>query len=154
MELENLKLLSAGRVETLKFIKRSNFQHMKNLVKDTLWDLPNLETFNINDNGILTLQEKTFRRNTKLREISFFFNRIQFLPKALFENNLSLENIDFGFNILKIIETSFFGLGNIKEIEFNGNICIDGIDANFKRTDGTNLIEFLRLITVNCSSIV
>lgn len=127
---------------------------IEEIPEDTLWDLPNLETLTMDDNGILTLQEKTFQRNTKLREISFLFNKIQFLPRALFENNLSLEKIDFGFNFLKIIETTFLGLANIMEIEFNGNDCIDGIDANFKRTEGTNLIEFLRLITVNCSSIV
>lgn len=161
---KDLKRLQASSDEyDLEFVKRSNFQHMDNLIdlrlsdnkikvldEYTLWDLKNLQIFEIKDNSIEKLHEKTFERNPKLREVNFHNNNIRHLPEDVFKMNLLLEIVNFGFNFLIRIDTKFFGLANIIEIDFNSNVCID--DARFERGGKVDLIEFDRLVSVNCTT--
>lgn len=154
-----------------KLIRRSNFQNMENLFElvihksdidklyeDTLWDLQNLERFQL-DGKLKVLYERTFEKNPKLREVYLASNKLEFLPRYLFKNNPLLDWVNFEDNSLKIIETNFTGLKNIKYIFLRNNVCIDAL---FNRTVNVDhetqfyrirkVTDFQSLIWVNCSS--
>lgn len=160
-----------------KLISRSNFENMENLFEiiihqsdveaipeDTLWDLPNLERFQL-DGKLNELSERTFERNGKLKEIYLASNQLEFLPRKLFRNNFSLDWVNFKDNFLKIIEIDFVRFETIKYIFLAGNVCID---KNFNKTDEQidgqrkentdssqirRIVEFQLLIHSNCTFI-
>lgn len=170
----NLKSILIGLPDSpslsTKLIRRSNFQNMKNLFEfvihksdietvdeDTLWDLPNLERFQLGNN-LKLLQERTFEKNTKLREVYLASNRLEFLPRHLFKNNLLLDWVNFEDNSLKIIEIDFSILKNIRYIFFADNVCIN---ENYNGTEDRNItvlyplrkiVIFQLSIKTNCSS--
>lgn len=179
----NLKSIFVGYTDSsplnTKLISRSNFQNMENLfeiiihksdietiTEDTLWDLPNLERFQL-DGKLKELPERTFENNVKLKQVYLASNGLEFLPRLIFKNNLNLNWVNFEDNFLKFIETDFIRFESIKYIFLAGNICIN---KNFNRTDDqiedqlhadqTNntdskqvgrLVELQRIIYSNCS---
>lgn len=160
-----------------KLIHRSNFENMENLFEivihksdveampeDTLWDLPNLERFQL-DGKLNELSDRTFERNEKLKEVYLASNELEFLPRKLFANNFLLDWVNFKDNFLKVIEIDFIRLTSIKFIFLAGNVCIN---ENFNKTaaqiedqrkdqnesiDSDQIVNLQRLIYENCSSI-
>lgn len=137
----NLKVILVGYTDAptlhTTFIRRSNFQNMKNLseiaihksnietvAEDLLWDLLNLKRFQI-DGRIKELPERLFERNRKLEEVYLASNALEYLPKRLFKNNLALHWVNFADNALKRIDTNFMRLNQIQYIFLDSNICID-----------------------------
>lgn len=179
----NLKSLFIGYSDSVslntKLISRTNFENMENLfeiaihksdvetiIEDTLWDLPNLERFQL-DGKLNELSDRTFERNGKLKEVYLASNELEFLPRKLFKNNFSLDWVNFKDNFLKIIEIDFIRLTSLKYIFLAGNVCIN---ENFNKTDvqiegqcdyqnkstfsyQARIVEIQRLIYSNCSFI-
>ncbi|KAJ6642104.1 Platelet glycoprotein V [Pseudolycoriella hygida] len=122
---KNLKHLKIGVFQSpslrLKYMLRSSFKNMTNLVKlfvfdndiealdsDCLRDLPNLEMFCLLNNRITTLKEKFFFYNEKLHEISLSGNRIENLPKNIFERNYELKSLYLERNSLRAVDEAIF----------------------------------------------
>lgn len=133
----NLKLLIVEKCLGMMHIERSNFQnlvYLRDLIiydndleildENVLWDLPDLEIFELIGNKVNVLHEKTFNKNVKLKEVLLNRNRLETLPRDLFENLPHLERVDFSGNCLKIIEIDFTKLP-VTQFLFKGNICID-----------------------------
>lgn len=79
---KNLKKLKINGELAMKRIRRSNLKNLVNLIEleikgedietleyDCLSDLPNLEVFELRYSKIQQLNERTFERNMKLKEI-------------------------------------------------------------------------------------
>lgn len=169
----NLKSIYIGRSDLpslkTKLIKRSNLQNLMNVFEfvihksnieivdeDTLWDLPNLERFQL-EGKLRVLQDGIFEKNLKLREVYLAFNRLEFLPKYLFRNNLLLDWANFKGNSLKIIETDFSIFKNLRYIFLADNVCINEnynktADENIEFPEFRKITVFLQLISSNCSS--
>lgn len=44
--------------------------------ENTLWDIPNLEIFTLYKNKLRLINEKTFEKNAKLREVDLRWNKL------------------------------------------------------------------------------
>lgn len=93
-------------MKTLKFLKRPNFQHLKELTltenevevlgENTVWELSILKILDMEYNRIQVLKAKIFEQNTKLNKINFVAKSIDLLPKDWFsEGSIIVDyNID------------------------------------------------------------
>lgn len=165
--LINLKTLEATRCLETKFLSRTNFEHMENLVEmkfrnnkiqelkfDALWDLPALKIFIFERNELKILGERAFEKNSRLKFVELQSNLLEFLPRNIFKNNFLLEKVICFSNHLKIIETDFTALKNIKYITFNENTCTKAYYSTTSIAIGdrfTDLSEFKRQVRMNCS---
>jgi Leucine-rich repeat (LRR) protein len=145
----------------LKQLKRRNFKEMFNLhhldvkfndveavEEDTLFDLPELKYFRINNNMLKALHKQTFSRNLKLKEVKASTNQLKVLHRDLFIKNTVLEKIDFRDNKLTQIGSDFTKLTSLSLLDFHGNICID------KSLDDLNSLEDLQeILNVNCAQV-
>lgn len=103
---KNLKFLLIS-VET-KRLSRSNLQSLKRLEMiglvesniaeldgDSLWDLPNLQSFEVDKSKLKMLHEATFSRNHKLTVVQVLSSKLKSLPSNLFRENVLLESVSF-----------------------------------------------------------
>lgn len=145
-------LITRSSLKNLENLKKINIfrNEIQGLDEDLLWDLPKLVIFQLRDNKLKILLEKTFVKNSKLKVVNLSSNQLEFLPKNLFKNCTSLQKVDFRHNPLKIIETDFIGLNHIQYIIFDGSSC-DINECNLcTGCEGyKNLIEFQALLDIN-----
>lgn len=145
----------------LKYLQRSNFKNMQLLwsldVKyndiatvdeESLFDLPNLKYFVIQNNKLKKLHKNTFQRNRNLIHVNANSNQLESLHSDLFKNNPLLEEAFFENNKLMTIFTDFSQLKMVKKIDFHGNICIDKALDNVH-----NVTEFESLLFHQCGGI-
>lgn len=147
----NLKSVLVGYSDSMSlntvFIRRCNFQHMENVFEivihkssietvpdDLLWDLPNLERFQL-DGKLKEIPERLFERNFNLQEVYLASNELTFLPRELFRKNLELKWVNFERNRLQFIEVDFMFLPNIQYVFLADNICIDRYLNKSEETD-------------------
>ncbi|XP_037035531.1 toll-like receptor 7 isoform X1 [Bradysia coprophila] len=128
-------------------ISRSNFQNLTRLElilfhkssvaefdENSLWDLPNLETFSLENSKLLKLlHAATFSRNSKLREVVMKSNALQSLPRNLFQNNSLLESVSFDYNSIETIGENIF--------ESNANLVSVALMANRLRHFSKNVFR-------------
>lgn len=120
-----------------KSIRRSDFQNIEKINNlyfvgngietvdaDALWDLPNLEILLLRENKLKQLHETTFEKNIKLHTVILDHNKLENLPRNLFRHNVALSLVKLNYNRIKIIDTDFTELKNIRYIELYKNICI------------------------------
>lgn len=133
----NLKVLHVGPVSGLELIKRSNFGNMPHLVDlqihdseihdfepDSLWDLPNLELFQLRNSKLTSFDERYFQKSVKLKGINLNSNKlIEHLPKDLIQNNPLLIECIFSDNALRTIDEKFFiAQSELTSVDLSSNL--------------------------------
>ncbi|XP_037043063.1 insulin-like growth factor-binding protein complex acid labile subunit [Bradysia coprophila] len=136
---KNLKYLGVGKPSSVSIdterIFRSNFQNLEHLEEiilmnnaieeldaDSLWDLPNLQSFQLKKNKLKLLHASTFSRNSKLTTVFVLSNVLKALPQNLFENNPLLEVVAFDGNSIETIADGIFDTNiNLKTVSIKGN---------------------------------
>lgn len=123
------------------------FNDVEEVDEDSLWGLPNLQYFIINNNKLKTLQKQTFIKNQKLKEVKANNNELKILHRDLFKNNFLLEKINFSDNKLKEISTDL-RLLKLSFVDLHRNICI-----NKSLNEVNSISDFQDLLNANCSKI-
>lgn len=116
---------------------------IKKFENDTLWDLPNLRDFLLSGNGTLTLEDSTFKKNTRLTEVVFYYVSLNVLPQKLFEKNNALEAVYFEDCSITSIKSGLFDSNpNLGVASFYSN-HIESLPANlFKNNKKLQIVNF------------
>jgi len=129
----------------LKSIKRLNFENMLKLevlvlyhndiemiASDALFDLPELNHIDFQNNKITQLSRNLLMKNVKLEHVDFSRNLLTSLHKDLFKKNPLLKVVSFKDNKLAKIHVDFIKFYQLTDFDLSGNVCIDGRDATLK----------------------
>ena len=94
--------------------------------KQSFLSMKDVETIELADNAIESLQDETFKRNTKLKSLNLSGNKIKIITYELLVNNIELKDIQMQDNSINYIEKDFFTIfTNINTMDFSNNMCIN-----------------------------
>ena len=99
-----------------------DFNKIKEILKDDLVLLENLEYLNLENNLIENIEDNSFESLTVLETLILSFNRLQNLPSGIFNNLVNLKLIDLKSNNLSFIESfTFNNLNKLESIDLSNN---------------------------------
>jgi Leucine-rich repeat (LRR) protein len=103
--------------------KASNSPMQHSAIKANPFEkLPGLKMFHFDEKMIEILSENTFKGSRKLKEISFFTNRIEVVPTTLFRNLRELESVNLGSNFIENLDADLFKDNwKLKSVDFMTN---------------------------------
>lgn len=156
--LKQLEMISSK----LKFIRRSNFAQMKNLLdlrlddneieiifSDTFWDLKKLQWLSISGNRIKALTEGLTMTMPELMWFTANDNEIQVFDEKCFRHNKKLELVSLQSNLLRKIRFHLRKFKDLAFVDMRGNLCID---EYFRRSEKLfGLSEFQTKLYSDCS---
>lgn len=146
----------------LRFVRRSNFVQMKNLLdlrldgneiefipSNTFWDLTKLQWLSISSNKIKSLTDDLTLLMPNLLWFTANKNEIEELNEVNFLQNHKLELLSLRFNHIKTINFHLKTFKHIAFIDLSSNLCFDG---SFRKSDEPNCSkEFQNQLIKNCS---
>ncbi|KAG4071377.1 hypothetical protein HA402_004081 [Bradysia odoriphaga] len=108
-------------LESLERIFISNCSISK-LDENSLWDLPNLQSFEVKNSKLKLLHAVTFSRNYELERVVALSNGLKSLPANLFRNNSQLGSVAFDDNLIESIDENIFETNaNLLQVSLKGN---------------------------------
>jgi Leucine-rich repeat (LRR) protein len=146
----------------LKFIKRVNFEPLKNLkdlrldnneieviLSDTFWDLKSLTWLSISGNKIKSLDEGWTSMNQQLLWFSANDNQIEILNQKYFRRNLAIELISLRNNKLTEVTFNFKRFKKLNYVDLRNNVCIDSVVCKWEKF--STFYETQKKVRENCT---
>jgi Leucine-rich repeat (LRR) protein len=162
-QFPKFKLLDITRSD-LKYVERRQLASLTQLTyleltshgirflpEDVFSDLVNLERLYVDKNEIKVLPPKLLWNLPKLKIFSARENQIELIPRDFFKNNRELENLWLYENIITRIEADFTLLPKLKDLDLDGNNCINEYCSPCKIE---KLTQIQQNINANCTGIV
>lgn len=135
----NLKTLVIGNTTSssigTKAIQRINFKHLENLSeiigyvndmkkldKDALWDLQNLQFYEVTGKNVKLLNVRTFERNRNLIVVAIISTSLTQIPANLFRYNFLLDSVYLEYNAIESISDRLFWTnGKLRKVSLRSN---------------------------------
>lgn len=126
--------LSMERLQSIGFFNSSMIKFDEN----SLWDLPQLQIFTLDNSKLKSLHAAMFSRNHQLKSVEVLSNAmLRSLPGSLFENNLLLDRVSFDKNAIEFIDDDVFKTNaKLRVVSLKGNRLRHLSENLFRNTIG------------------
>lgn len=109
-------------VENLLYLNLSNNHHLAPMPVNIIKSLTKLQTFDLSNVGLRTVQPEIFSKSPNLKSIYLKNNKISELADGTFNNLRNLTTVDLSFNnIMTIKPGTFINAMNIRFLSLKGN---------------------------------